>query len=198
MLESRQASTLRLAHCWAHGRRQLRELFECDGSPMAEEGLRRIAELYRIEAELKGRSPEERRAVRQVRSRPIVEAFRTWLEAQRARVSPKSRIGEKLGYFANHWAGLCVFLGDGRVEIDSNAVVNTIRPLALGRKNALFAGHDQGAQSWARIASLIETAKMNDVDPFAYLKATLEALAKGHPNQRIEELLHWAFSQTSS
>ena len=194
----RPEGPLTLAHCWAHGRRQLRELFERDGSPMAEEGLRRIAELYRIEAELKGRSPEERHAARQVRSRPIVEAFRTWLDAQRARVSPKSRIGEKLGYFANHWAGLCVFLDDGRVEIDSNAVENTIRPLALNRKNALFAGHDEGGRNWGRIASLIETAKMNDVDPFAYLKATLEALAKGHPNQRIDELLPWAFSQTSS
>ncbi|PJK27364.1 IS66 family transposase [Minwuia thermotolerans] len=196
--KARPEGPFTLAHCWAHGRRQLREVFERDGSPMAEEGLRRIAELYRIEAELKGRSSEERRAARQVRSRPIVEAFRTWLDAQRARVSPKSRIGEKLGYFANHWAGLCVFLGDGRVEIDSNAVENTIRPLALGRKNALFAGHDEGARSWAHIASLIETAKMNDLDPFAYLKATLEALAKGHPNQRIDELLPWAFNQTSS
>ncbi len=138
---------LRLAHCWAHGRRQLRELFDRDASPIAEEGLRRIAELYRIEAEIAGQSPEQRRAVRQERTKPLVLAFGAWPAAARAKLSPKSRAGEKLACFAHHWEELQLFLDDGRVEIDTNAVENRIRPLVLTRKNALFAGHDEGARS---------------------------------------------------
>jgi transposase len=121
-----------------------------------------------------------------------------WLAAARARLSPKSRAGEKLTYFAHHWEGLLVFLDDGRVEIDTNAVENRIRPLVLSRKNALFAGHDEGARNWGRIASLIETAKMNGVDPAAYLTATLEAIARGHPQSRLDELLPWAATTASS
>ena len=90
-----------------------------------------------------------------------------------------------------------MFLEDGRVELDTNAVENRIRPLALTRKNALFAGHDEGAAAWARIATLIETAKVNGVEPYAYLKATLEAIAAGHPASRIDELLPWVHSPTS-
>jgi transposase len=193
----RAEGPLVLAHCWAHGRRQLRELFDRDASPVAEEGLRRIAELYAIEAEIRGRGPELRRAARQERTRPLVEAFGNWLAGCRARISAKSRAGEKLAYFANHWDGLRVFLDDGRVEIDSNAVENSIRPIALGRKNALFAGHDEGGRAWGRIASLIETAKMNGVEPFAYLASTLTALASGHPQSRIDDLLPWAFRSPS-
>ena len=107
------------------------------------------------------------------------------------------RLGEKLAYIGNHWEGLQVFLTDGRVEMDSNVVENTIRPLALNRKNALFAGHDEGAAAWARIASLIETAKMNGVNPHAYLKATLEAIANGHPASEIDQLLPWVFTPIS-
>ena len=97
----------------------------------------------------------------------------------------------------NHWDGLRVFLDDGRVEMDSNPVENLIRPLALTRKNALFAGHDEGARSWARLASLIGTCKLNGVEPFAYMKATLEAIAAGHPQSRIDELLPWNFPATA-
>lgn len=189
---------LTLAHCWAHGRRQLRALFDQDASPIAEEGLRRIAELYRIEAEIAGQPPERRRAVRQERAKPLVLAFGAWLAAARAKLSPKSRAGEKLAYFAHHWEGLQLFLDDGRVEIDTNAVENRIRPLVLTRKNALFAGHDEGARNWGRIASLIETAKMNGVDPAAYLTATLEAIARGHPKSRLDELLPWAARPAST
>ncbi|MCY4393658.1 MAG: transposase [Rhodospirillaceae bacterium] len=119
----------------------------------------------------------------------IPQAFGDWLREQRARVSPKSRLGEKLAYIARHWDGLQVFLVDSRVEMDSNAVENLARPIALNRKNALFAGHDEGAAAWARIASLIETAKLNRVEPYAWLKATLEAIAAGHPNSHIDDLL---------
>lgn len=189
----RAGGPLRPAYCWAHARRKLHEIFEKDASPIAGEGLRRIAEFYRIEAEIRGRTPEERRAVRQDRTKPLVEKFGVWLVEQRARISRKSRLGEKLTYIANHWEGLQVFLDDGRVEIDSNAVENRIRPVALTRKNALFAGHDEGGKAWGRIASLIETAKLNGVEPFAYLTTTLQAIARGHPDARIDELMPWEF-----
>jgi len=119
------------------------------------------------------------------------------LQKQRLRVSAKSRLGEKLAYIHRHWDGLQTFLHDGRVEIDSNSVENLIRPIALNRKNALFAGHDEGGRTWGRIASLIETTKINNVEPFAYLKATLEAIATGHPKSRIDELLPWNFTPPS-
>jgi len=183
-----------LAHCWAHGRRKLREIFERDASPLAEEGLRRIAELCAIAS----MTPEARRTVRQARAKPLVEAFAVWLAGARTRVSARSRMGEKLAYFANHWEGLTVFLDDGRVEMDSNAVENLIRPLTLQRTNSLFAGHDEGAANWARIAAPVETCKINGVDPFAYLVATLEAIAAGHPQSRIDDLTPRAFAAASS
>jgi transposase len=187
-----------LAYCWAHARRKLYDLAEKSGSQIAIDGLKQIAELYRIEAEIRGQSPQQRLAVRQQRSAPIVEAFSIWLKQQRARVSPKSRIGEKLAYIANHWDGLQLFLADGRIEIDSNAVENTIRPIALNRKNALFAGHDEGGKNWGLFASLIETCKLNGINPFDYLNATLEAIAQGHPQSGIDELMPWAFDNKSS
>lgn len=185
---------IRMAHCWAHARRKLKEVFDRDGSEIAAEGLRRIAELYRIEADIRGITPGQRLSARQVRTAPLVAAFKQWLQKQRLRVSAKSRLGEKLAYIHRHWDGLQTFLHDGRVEVDSNSVENLIRPIALNRKNALFAGHDEGGRTWGRIASLIDTAKINRVEPFAYLKATLEAIAAGHPKSRIDELLPWNFT----
>ena len=196
--ERQGGAPLVLAHCWTHARRQLQEILDRDGSAIAAEGLAQIAALYRIEAEIRGRPSTERLAVRETRSRPLVDAFGQWLTAQRARVSRISRIGEKLTDIADQWHGLLVFLTDGRVEIDPNAIENAIRPVALTRKNALFAGHDEGGRSWGRIASPIATAKMNGIDAFAYLKATLEALANGHPQSRIDDLMPWAFKPASS
>lgn len=184
---------VRVAHCWAHARRKLKEVFDRDSSDIAAEGLRRIAEIYAIEADIRGTSPVQRLSARQVRSAPLVAAFGDWLQAQRRKVSAKSRLGEKLAYIHNHWDGLQTFLQDGRIEIDSNRVENLIRPIALNRKNALFAGHDEGGIAWGRIASLIETCKINDIKPFAYLEATLTAIANGHPQSRIDDLLPWSF-----
>ena len=189
---------LRLARCWSHARRKLMEVYKKDRSPIAEEGLRRIAEIYAIEKEVRGLDPEERLSARKERAAPLVEDFGRWLRAQRARISKKSRLGEKLSYIANHWPELIRFLEDGRIETDTNSVENRIRPLVLTRKNALFAGHDEGGQSWARIASLIETAKMNGIEPFAYLTATLEAIAAGHPSSRLGELLPWNFEEKAT
>jgi hypothetical protein len=195
---SRQGGApITVAHCWAHARRKLKEIFDRDGSGIADEGLRRIAEFYRIEAEIRGMGPDQRLSARKARTAPLVADFGDWLQAQRRRISSKSRLGEKLAYIHRHWDGLQTFLHDGRVEIDSNCVENLIRPIALTRKNALFAGHDEGGRSWARIASLIATAKINSVEPFAYLKATLEAIAAGHPQTRIDELLPWNFKPSS-
>ena len=120
------------------------------------------------------------------------------LDEQRSRVSPHSRLGEKLTYIANQWDGLLAFLHDGRVEMDSNFVENRIRPVKLTAKNALFAGHDEGAAAWGRIASLIETCKRNGVEPYAWLKSTLEKIAGGHPQSRIRERLPWNFDPASS
>ena len=187
----RPEGALTLAECWAHARRALKDIFDSSGSPIARAGLDRIAQLYAIEERIRGAAPATRQFVRWTESAPLVNAFGAWLDEQRSRVSPRSRLGEKLTYIANRWDGLLVFLHDGRVEIDSNFVENRIRPLKLTAKNALFAGHDEGAAAWARIASLIETCKMNGVEPHAWLRSTLEKIAAGHPQSRIHELLPW-------
>jgi transposase len=119
--------------------------------------------------------------------------MRTWLTLHRARAAGKSPLGEALAYIDKYWDGLCVYLTDGRVEIDNNTVERTIRPIALNRKNALFAGHDAGAENWATIASLIETCKLNAVDPFGYLVNTLSAIVNGHKQSEIARLLPWNY-----
>lgn len=187
-----------LCYCWSHARRKLCEIHDSLGSPIAAEGPRRIGEMYAIEKAIRGEPPDVRLAVRQARTAALVEDFGVWLRQQRARVSPKSRLGGKLAYIANHWKGLRVFPADGRVEMDTNIVENAIRPLVPDRKNALFAGHDEGGAAWARIASLVETAKMNRIDPHAYLKATLEGIANGHLASDIDALMPWAYTPTSS
>ena len=184
---------LTLALCWSHGRREVIKATPKAGSPVADAILSRIAALYRIEAEIRGRDQEARRHVRQERSRPLVEELGAFLRAQAGRLSSKSSMGEAIAYLLNHWDGLNVFLNDGRVEMDTNRAENLIRPLTLNRKNALFAGHDEGGRTWARIASLIATCKLNQVEPYAYMKTLLEAVAAGHPKARIDELLPWNF-----
>jgi len=112
--------------------------------------------------------------------------------------SAESRLGEKLGYIHRHWDGLQIFLTDGRIEMDINSVENTIRAITLNRKNAIFAGHDEGRRTWTRMASLIETCKLNAVAPQAYLRETLTAIANGHPASRIDDLMPWAFQKPST
>ena len=193
----RAGGALTLAACWAHARRGLKEVFDSNGSPSAAAGLERIARLYAIEKKIRGKPPATRQAIRWTESAPLVNRFGVWLDEQRSRVSPRSRLGEKLTYIANQWDGLLVFLHDGRVEMDSNFVENRIRPVKLTAKNALFAGHDEGAAAWGRIASLLETCKMNGVEPYAWLKSTLEKIAGGHPQSRVHELLPWATPASS-
>ena len=184
---------MRLAYCWAHTRRKLHEIAKGRTAPIAEEGLRQIREIYRIESEIRGLSADERRTLRRARSTPLVDAFGDWVEEQSARVSAKSPIGEAMRYIFKLWDGLNVFLEDGRVEMDSNAVERAIRPIALNRKNALFAGHDEGGANWGIIASLVETAKLNAIEPHAYLTQTLTALVNGHKQSQIDDLMPWNF-----
>ena len=182
---------IELAYCWAHARRKLHEVAKNSTAPIAEDGLRQIAALYRIEADIRGQNLEDRLAARQERSSPRITEFEIWLTEHRARVSAKSPLGEALKYIAKYWGGLCLYLADGRIEMDSNAVERTIRPIALNRKNALFAGHDAGAQNWGVIASLIETCKLNKIEPHGYLTANLTAIVNGHKQSRIDDLLPW-------
>ena len=186
-------SPLRLAYCWSHGRREVIKAIPEAGSPIGDEILQRIAGLYAIEKQIRGTSPDQRRTVRQQRAKPLVADLEAFIRLQRERLSPKSDMGLALAYLANHWQGLSIYLDDGRVEMDSNPVENLIRPLTLNRKNSLFAGHDEGAQNWARLASLVATCKLNSIEPFAYMKATLEALVAGHRNADIDQLLPWNF-----
>jgi transposase len=183
-----------LAFCWAHLRRHFFDIAKGGDAPIASEALERIAALYAIEKTIRGSSADERRAVRQERSRPLVVALKAWLEHQLTRVSAKATIADEIRYGLNHWDGLTRFLDDGRIELDTNIVERGIRPIVLNRKNALFAGHDEGAQNWACIASLIETCKLNGVDPQAYLTDVLTKLVNLWPASRIDELMPWAWA----
>lgn len=165
-------------------RRRFYELAKAGPAPIATEVLACIAELYRIEDEIRGRSPDERWAVRQHRSRPVVAALEPWLTAKLGLISQKSKLAEAIRYALGRWTGLSLFLDDGRIDIDNNVVERAIRPLALTRKNALFAGSDGGATHWAVVASLVETCKLNRVEPQAYLTDVIARIVAGHPQTR--------------
>jgi hypothetical protein len=132
--------------------------------------------------------------VRQERSRPIIDDLEPWLHAKLALISQKSKLAEAIRYALSRWKGLTRFLDDGRIEIDSNVVERAIRPIALSRKNALFAGSDGGGEYWAVVASLIETCKLIGIDPHVYLADVIAKIVNGHPNNRIDELLPWAYA----
>src|SRR5712664_2676994 len=182
-----------LAACWAHTRRRFYEVAEATGSPVAAEVLRRIGELYVIEARVRGQSSAHRLAERRSFSRPIVQALHTWLEAQLTRVAGRSTLAEAIRYALSRWQGLTRFLHDGRIELDTNPVERAIRPVALGRKNHLFAGSDGGGIRWAIVCSLIETCKLHGVEPYAYLTDVLTRMVDGHLVNRLDELLPWTW-----
>jgi transposase len=183
----------RLAFCWAHVRRRFYELAAAGPAPIASEALERIAELYAIESDIRGSSAEERRDARLRRSRPIIDELEPWLRAKLALISQKTKLAEAIRYALSRWEGLTRFLDDGRIEIDSNVVERAIRPIALNRKNALFAGSDGGGEHWAVIASLIETCKLVGIEPHAYLADVITKIVNGHPNSQIDDLLPWAY-----
>jgi transposase len=182
-----------LAFCWSHVRRNFYELATPGPAPIASEALEHIAALYAVEKDIRGRGADERRVVRQQKSRPLIDALEPWLRAKLGLISQKGKLAEAIRYALLRWEGLTRFIDDGRIEIDNNTVERSIRPIALNRKNALFAGSDGGAEHWAIIASLIETCKLNDVDPLGYLTDVLARIVNHHPNSQIDDLLPWAY-----
>ena len=193
--ELAERGDVRLAFCWCHVRRHFYELAA---------GLRRSpAKRSSASPRSTGSRPrsaaaraEERRTARQERSRPIVEALEPWLRDKLGLISQKTKLAEAIRYALSRWEGLSRFLDDGRIEIDSNTVERAIRPIALNRKNALFAGSDGGGEHWAVIASLVETCKLNGVEPQAYLADVITRIVNGHPQRRLDELLPWAYPAT--
>lgn len=180
-----------LAFCWSHVRRGFYDMAKTKAAPIATEALSRIAALYRIEAGIRGKNPEQRVAVRQAHSAPLVGDLHNWFEAQIARLPGRSPTAVAIQYALNHWHGLEQFLHDGRIELDTNSVERSMRPIALSRKNALFAGSDEGAETWASLASLIETCKLNRINPHIYLTQLFSRLVNGWPQSRIDELMPW-------
>ena len=152
--------------------------------------MQRIGALYEIEKEIRGRPSEERREVRNTRARPLLEALKLWLEETLCKLSRKSDTALAVRYALSRWEALLRYVDDGRIEIDNNAAERALRVIALGRKNYLSAGSDAGGERAAAIYSLIGTAKLNGIDPEAYLRDVLTRIAD-HPINRIEELLPW-------
>jgi transposase len=178
------------AACWSHARRRLFELAAVSQAPIAAEAVRRIDELFAIERAINGQPAAARLAVREERSKPLVIALEAWLRAQHQRVSRKSEIGKALAYALNHWAALTRFLEDGRICMSNNAAERALRGIAVGRRNWTFAGSDRGGERAAAIYTLIETAKLNGIDPQAWLADVLARLPD-HPAKRITDLLPW-------
>ena len=192
-------NAIKLAFCWAHTRRKFHDIHAATKSPLAHEALLRIAALYAIEADIKGQPANERRRVRQEQSRPLVEAMYGWLTDRLGRISGRSALAQAIRYALNHWEGLCLFLEDGRLAIDTNTVERAMRPVALGRKNALFAGSDNGGRHWAIMATLIQTAKLNGVDPLAWLTDVLERIVSGQTKQKqLGALLPWNWTRANN
>lgn len=178
------------AACWAHVRRKFYDIHVALSSPIALDALERIGRLYKIEEEIRGRTPPERVNVRQARAQPELKVLHDWLIATAATLSKKSELAKAISYARSNWTALTRYCEDGRLEIDNNAAERALRALALGRKNWLFAGSDDGGERAAAIYTLIGTAKLNDINPESYLRHVLERIA-GHPINQIEDLFPW-------
>jgi transposase len=192
LAEARKDGSIQLAFCWAHARRPFYEFYKSTDSPLAAEVLARIATLYEIEAEIRGQPSDIRQAVRQRRSRPLVEDLRLWLQEHLPRLPGWSDLAKAIRYALRHWDGLILYLDDGRLEMDTNVVERAIRPVTITRKNSLFAGSDAGARHWAIANSLIQTCKLNDVEPLAYLTDVLQRIVSGRiKSHELQRLLPW-------
>ena len=186
------AGAIRLAFCLAHARRKFVEVYKSTKSPFALEVIEGLQAVYAIEAEIRGKSAQERLAARRARTAPLMAELKTRLTSMVGQLFSQSPLAEAINYAINHWDGLTLFLSDGRVEVDSNTVERSMRPIAMGRRNSLFSGNEGGAQSWAILSSLVNTAKLNDIDPQAYLADVLERIVSGRTkSHQLAELLAW-------
>ena len=181
------------AACWAHARRKIYDVHTATASPIAEAALQRIAALYEIEDRARGRPPDERRRLRQAEAAPRLAELRTWLDQQCARLPSSSKLAGALRYSLKRWPALTRYADDGRLEIDNNAAERALRSVAVGRKNYLFAGSDAGGERAAIVYTLIETAKLSGVNPYAWLTDVIARIAD-HPARKLEELLPWVWT----
>jgi hypothetical protein len=189
---ARHGGAIQLAFCLAHARRKFVEVYKTMQSPFAHEVIERLQAVYAIEAEIRGSSAEQRLAARRTRAAPLMEALRARLTAMVGQLFSQSKLAEAINYALNHWDGLTLFLRDGRVEVDSNTVERSMRPIAMGRRNSLFSGSEGCAESWAILASLVNTAKLHELDPQAYLADVLERIVSGQTkSHQLHELLAW-------
>jgi transposase len=184
------------AACWAHGRRKFFDLARISKAPIAMKAVERIDTLFAIEREINGMTPQGRVHVRNERSRPLVIALESWLREQRDRVSKNSETGKAIDYSLKRWSALTRFLDDGRLCMSNNAAERELRAVAVGRRNWTFAGSDEGGRRAAAIYTLIATAKLNDLDPQAWLADVLARLPD-HRAKRIHELLPWNWRRHS-
>jgi hypothetical protein len=199
LVEARKDASIQLAFCWAHARRPFYEFYTSTQSPLAAEVLARIAKLYEIEGDIRGQPPDLRKAVRQLRSRPMVEALHVWLQEHLPRVPGWSDLAKAMRYALRHWDGLILYLDDGRLEMDTNVVERAIRPVTITRKNSLFAGSDAGARHWAIAKPLIQTCKLNNVEPLAYLTDVLQRIVSGRTkSHELRTLLPWDWHPDSA
>lgn len=181
--------------CWSHARRKFYELATLKKAPIAIEAVRRIDELFAIEREINGADAAVRLALRQDRSRPLVAALEIWLRTERAKLSSKNPIAKAIQYSLKRWSAMIRFLDDGRICLSNNAAERALRGIAVGRHNWTFAGSDRGGDRAAAVYTLIESCKLNDVDPRAWLADVLSRLPD-HPASRIAELLPWNWTQS--
>ena len=186
----RKPGPVTAAMCWAHARRKFFDVARLNKAPIAMEAVKRIDALFEIERDINGKPPPERGRVRAERSRPLVAELKLWLHAQRAKLSAHSETAKAIRYSLNRWSGLVRFLGDGRLCMTNNAAERALRCVAVGRHNWTFAGSDEGGRRAAAIYTLVETAKLNGIDPRAWLADVLARLPD-HPARRITELLPW-------
>ncbi|HEX3363922.1 IS66 family transposase [Phenylobacterium sp.] len=188
----RKPGPIELAFCLAHARRKFTDVYKTTQSPFAAEAIGAFARIYAIEAEIRGRSAQERMVVRQAKTAPMMADLKRRFEDELAGLSSKSKLAGAIRYNLAHWSGLTRFLNDGRLEADNNSVERTMRPIALGRRNHLFAGDDGGAETWAILASLLNTARLNDIDPFVWLNDVLEQIVSGQTKANdLDRLLAW-------